>query len=364
MPKIAILTSPEGHYSIAQAVQEVLDEHYSTSFHSIRDSIFNLYTPIYQFFPSFFAVPYAISQYETVSSAVSAILRRKLMRSVSHFIDTTKPDLIICTNAIFLPALEHLSKKNKIPIINVIADPRTVHPLSISTVAVTNLVFDEHMLSLSKGSNPDARFDVTGWFVRETFSKPHNTTALRKKLQLKPNQPTVLVAGGSEGTMMIFKLIPALLQLDQPVNVIVMCGGNKSLQRSIKSLAQVLSTSSSKSMVVPVGFTTDMPIYLGVADVVIGKAGPNTIFETVAVQKPFIAITHIAGQEDGNLELIHEYQLGFVEENPMKVPKLLQAVLDHPARLKKLAGPIAKRAALDRQAGEKLLKIVKSVVGS
>lgn len=360
--KIAILTSPEGHYSIATAIQEILSPSYTTTFHSIRDSIFNLYTPIYQFFPTFFRVPYALSQYSSVSSALSTVLRRKLHHSVSHFIDTAQPDLIICTNAIFLPTLEALHKKNHIPIINVIADPRTIHPLAVSERAETNLVFDEHMHMLSQTNSPDATYDVTGWFVRQAFSQKQDTRELRTKLKLIAGQTTILVTGGSEGTMMVLKLIPALLQLKQPVNVIVLCGNNKNLVRSIKSLVQMVKSVSSHSRVIPVGFTTEMPAYLAIADLVIGKAGPNTIFETIAAKKPFIAITHITGQEDGNLELIREYKLGFVEENPLKVVKLLQSLLDHPARLTRLQAPIAQRAALDRKAGEKLLTIVERVL--
>ena len=82
------------------------------------------------------------------------------------------------------------------------------------------------------------------------------------------------------------------------------------------------------------------------------------MFETVAARKPFIAVTHISGQEDGNLDLIKQYKLGYVEENAIKVVKLLQGVLKNPARLKKLAPSIAKMADINHEAGPKLLEIV------
>ena len=49
---------------------------------------------------------------------------------------------------------------------------------------------------------------------------------------------------------------------------------------------------------------------LGASDIVFGKAGPNFLFDSVACQKPFVSMTHIGGQEDGNVELIKKKKLG------------------------------------------------------
>ncbi len=358
MARIAILTTPEGHFSIAKAMEETLQTVHETRMISIRDSVFELYTPFYQFFPSMYHVPYALSKQTAISTQVVAYLRKKLMKQVAKFIEESQPDIIINTMWIYRPALETLEKKNHIPIINVITDPWSIHPLFISEVAESNLVFDEKTLKTCQSYNPDATYDVTGWFVRKAFYQKTNATAFKKQLKLDPKQQTILIAGGSEGTTMIVKLVPALMQLAKPINIIVMCGNNKSLLNSIKSLSKIIKAVSNQSHVVPVGFTHDVAEYMGVADLIIGKAGPNTIFETVAARKPFIAVTHISGQEDGNLDLIKQYKLGYVEENAIKVVKLLQGVLKNPARLKKLAPSIAKMADINHEAGPKLLEIV------
>lgn len=358
MARIAILTTPEGHFSIAKAMEEALQQSHTTTFLSIRDSTLDLYTPIYQFFPSMYRVPYAVTKYSNVVSAIRRYLRQKLRRQVAQFVEESQPDLIVCTNWIFLPALEELHAKNHIPIINAITDPWTIHPLLISTTATSNLLFDEHVLEVCRKLNPKAKYDVTGWFVRKAFYEPTDVKATRSKLKIDNTKRTVVIAGGSEGTMMILKLIPALLQLENPINVIVMCGNNKQLLNSIRSFQKLIKTIVSQSLVIPIGFTSTVEEYLGVADLVIGKAGPNTIFETVAAKKPFIAITHIAGQEDGNLDLIKEYQLGFVEENAIRVVKLLQGVLKNPTRLTKLEPAIARLAAVNQAASKKLLAIV------
>jgi UDP-N-acetylglucosamine:LPS N-acetylglucosamine transferase len=73
--------------------------------------------------------------------------------------------------------------------------------------------------------------------------------------------------------------------------------------------------------------------YIAASDVVIGKAGPNLIFESVACRKPFIAISHISGNESGNLGMIKDYNLGWVAENPFTAGKLIKDIIADPGLL-------------------------------
>ena len=70
-------------------------------------------------------------------------------------------------------------------------------------------------------------------------------------------------------------------------------------------------------------FTQDIAAYFRAADVIMGKAGPNMLFEATACHKPFIATTSLKGQEEGNLQLIHEFGLGFVQTNPRKAAQIV-----------------------------------------
>ena len=81
-------------------------------------------------------------------------------------------------------------------------------------------------------------------------------------------------------------------------------------------------------------FTKELDKYIKISDLVIGKAGPNLLFETVAAKKPFMAVSHIHGQEDGNLEIIRNYKIGFVEENQIKAIKLIKSIINKPKKNK------------------------------
>ena len=111
-----------------------------------------------------------------------------------------------------------------------------------------------------------------------------------------------------------------------------------------------------------VGFTDEMDKYIGASDVVVGKAGPNLIFEAVAMEKPFIAITHISGQEDGNLELIEKYGIGWVAEDLGRLAPLLKQVIKDPGFIEDKKEKVKVLAKKNRQAGERLVELVKSLV--
>ena len=101
---------------------------------------------------------------------------------------------------------------------------------------------------------------------------------------------------------------------------------------------------------------------MAVSDLVVGKAGPNLIFETVAAKKPFMAVCHIAGQEDGNLSLIKKKKLGLVEENPVRAIRLLKKIINKPQILNRFEKFIKKERQYNKEAGDKLVKIVKNLL--
>ena len=72
---------------------------------------------------------------------------------------------------------------------------------------------------------------------------------------------------------------------------------------------------------------------MAAADVVMGKAGPNMLFESVTLGKPFIATNYIPGQEEINLELIRRHQLGWVALTAEDQRNLIQSLSSNAAAL-------------------------------
>lgn len=360
-PTIGIFTGPEGHLSISEAIAHTLEKEFSVPVFFERDSSFSVYTPIYQYLPAAHKIPFELTKSDRVRKGISEFFKIKYQKKMEGFLSKHKPDLTISTYFMFNPNLVRYQQLTGKPFINVIPDPVSLHPMMVSSDAYQNLTFDQIETDACKKIFPEAKAQPVGWFVRPDFKPVKSSATVRQKLKLHPDYFTLLITAGSEGTTMIAKIVPLLFNVSQPIQVIVACGNNQALLRATKMLQEVVKNNTNSTLI-PLKFVTNMHEYMQAADLVVGKAGPNTIFESTATHTPFFAVTHIAGQEDGNLDLIRNLNIGFVEENPIKAMNKLKKIIEHPESLHTLTDDIKKAAEHNRLAREKLIRIVKQAL--
>ncbi len=361
--KILILTSSEGHVSIAEAIAEKLEGTYEVILKAHRPKIFDYYLPFYQLFPGLFQIPYKLGELEAAMFFIRSFSQKNFGKIIQKFIHDANPDAVISTYYLFDEIASGECMRRHIPFFAVAADPRTFHSLTIASPSTQTLMFDERAIARAQNLLPTIQHNyvASGWFVRKRFEEPQCTKKqVQEKLGLDANVFTLLVCGGSDGSTMIFKFLPLLFQVNTPLQLVVICGNNASLYKSMKAAARLLKYSQKQPLVTMrvLGFTPNIDEYLHAADLTVGKAGPNLLFESIATQTPFFAITHISGQEDGNLELIEDKKLGFVEENPIKAAPLLASIINRPQVLKKFAAPIAAMATYNRQSKDRLLDLL------
>lgn len=361
MKKVAIFTAPEGHHSLSKAAESALDKTFAVCTTLIRDNLFGLYTPFYQYIPSATKVPFMISSVKPVQKYLKQFGHKKYDPAVTKVMKKDKPDIAIATHFMYLPALEKAKAEKKVPLLNILSDPWTIHPLLVAENADLNVAFDSISVQAVQKSAPQAKVESIGWLVQPQFQPVAKPGKLRKKLSLEPDVFTVVFSAGSEGTIGILNFVPSLLQLDTPCQFVVLCGNNKQLVRTIKTISRAIKRVNKKVSVHGVPFVTNVHEYYAAADLVAGKAGPNTIFEAVACHKPFLATTHVRGQEDGNLALIEHYGLGYVEENLFKAAQLLTKLIRQPELLESLQPSIQKMAKYNSLSGKKLLEQVRKL---
>lgn len=377
MKKVLILGGHEGHWSLTQSVSHLLKE---SSFDiQIIDpfsaSVLKIYSPFYRYVPFLFKIPYKMGDLETIQKAVKLYMETKLDKQIKNLIKDYQPDLIISTyflnNFAIAKILDY--QKKPIPFLNVVANPWTINPLEFLDKACLNLVYDDRSRKI--GTDYGFRKETIqpiGWLVRPEFYKLQNAQQIRANLGFDNHTFTLLICGGSEGTNMILKVLPAFLTVNKPLQVIIVCGANKTLFKTLTAFKKVvkrlnhsrfnqwknLSYLNFKLL----SFTDRLPELMSIADLVIGKAGPNLLFETIASLKPFMAICHISGQEDGNLDLIKKKNLGFVEENPLKAISLLKQIIDRPQILTRFQKSIHKEHLYNKNANHLFIQTVKSLL--
>lgn len=346
MKTIGIFTSGYGHESIADAIAEKIEKNangkYKVKVFFRKPVLDFAYSSLYKIIPTSMGSSFHWSSKITQKDEGA----RKIVENLFLFSDEdkirssvtkNKIDLCISTYFEYNPALEKLQKEG-IPFINIITDPRTPHSIIISKKAAVQLVFDDFISKLSTQKNTKK----SGWFVRSKFEKKYNKDKIRKKLNIDKNL-TFLITSGSEGANSVLKILPSIINCNKKVNFIIACGKNKFLYSNILGIKQSLSSlSSSRAKIIPLAFTKDLHLYMQAADMVIGKAGPNTVFESVACETAFFAITHIHGQEDGNLDIIRDYKIGIVEENTKKANHELEKLIQNPKKIESFTENIKK----------------------
>ncbi len=367
MKTIGIFTSDHGHGSISQAITEKIIQHTKNKYKIktfVYDEPFNLlYDYMYKLAPGLFGLPFNMTsklmeKNDTTKQAIELWFTLNNENKIREFIEKNDIDLAISAYLGCNPVLEKIQEEKGIPLINFVADPKTVHPLSISEKAKINFVFDDFIIEKHKKKN----MIKSGWFVRSKFEEEYQKNEIRKKLNINDDL-TILVSSGSEGSSTILKILPSIINCSKKVNFIIACGKNKFLYNNVVGIKSSLDKlSSSEAKIIPVAYTKDMHLYMQAADLVIGKAGPNTLFESVACETPFFAITHIHGQEDGNLEVINEYKLGIAEENAKKANQKLQKLINNPKKLKLFSKSIKKLKKYNQNSINILLKEIDRLI--
>lgn len=130
---------------------------------------------------------------------------------------------------------------------------------------------------------------LTGTPIRESLKSGDRLNGLKLAGFSAGGKPVLLVTGGSQGAAAINSCVrEALPQILQKFRVIHLCGRGHLSKISADGYAEF-------------EYVTDlMPDIFAAADVVISRAGANTIFELLALQKPNLLIPLPKGKSRGD----------------------------------------------------------------
>lgn len=114
-----------------------------------------------------------------------------------------------------------------------------------------------------------------GLLIRPEFTDPAQR-ASRESLNLDPARPVVTVLYGAQGSMRMIELASALRDIPHNAQVVFLCGRNEVLANDLRAM----------DLPFPVrilGFTDKVAQYLSVSDLFIGKPGPGSTSEAMAL---------------------------------------------------------------------------------
>ena len=296
-------------------------------------------------------------------------LRRTIMApvygSVERAVRAAGPALIVAFHPMTADPAVRARKITAVraPVITVVTDLVTAH-LSWVDAAVDRLVVPSEVVAAecAKNGTPADRLAPLGLPVAGEFCRPpldeESRRELKRELGLR-GEFLVVLTGGAEGSGRLRRGAAAILRQVDDVDVVVICGRNRSLRRRVSRLSE----RTEEGRLTAQGFVSNMADWLRCADIVVGKAGPGTIAEATCCGAPLVLTSFVPGQEKGNAEFVTESGAGVYAPRPRHLaaevgrlrrdPAALAAMRDASARAGRpgaavdIARFIADLAALD-----------------
>lgn len=354
---ILIVSSTEGHLSMANSIESGLkSQGFSNVTTYVENSAILPYRLYYRYAPSLHKFSSLLLGSMRLVSTQRKILKLKYNKLAKQLIAQHHPEIVISTNYALNSSFEALMIKSPLSYLTVICDPRSYNLINVTEGKGINLVFDEKQKQIINRDFPSAICNNTGWFVRSEFQPPSSISETKKTIGVDSSKFCALLVAGSEGMLRIQNTVKALMEKKPNLTVVVACGKNQLLYQTMKFMAKQLE--NSPMQILPLSFTSAIAPYFQAADIIMGKAGPNMIFEAVACHKPFFATTSLGGQETGNLDMIKELGIGFVETDPEKAAKLLINLVNDSPKIAKLEPNIKKLAKFNLGSVARLVELL------
>jgi UDP-N-acetylglucosamine:LPS N-acetylglucosamine transferase len=170
----------------------------------------------------------------------------------------------------------------------------------------------------------DDRVDVLGYPVREGFLTAPDRDEARHDLGLD-GRFTCLLSLGAEGVSDRALAIARAIA-EEGHAVLAVAGRNRELEDAFRALAGTFPG------VRPIGFSREMPKMLAACDVVIGKAGPASVMESLAVGRPLVVTGYAGLNEEAVLRFLLRRGLGTYAPDGASLRAALAAWSSSPGR--------------------------------
>jgi UDP-N-acetylglucosamine:LPS N-acetylglucosamine transferase len=294
-----------------------------------------------------YELAYAVTKFPPVTRANSALAASALHRGIEEALLTYRPRGIVISHFFLIaPILEVLrNRRLTIPVITIVTDPFTAHPLWFLARGQTMVVFSERIKECAvRCGIPSDRVHVFPFILDARYSRNDERSSVdvsKSTLGFRPDQRVILLLGGGDGMPRGFRIVKTLLRRHPGVGVVLVCGRNKSLFRKA---GRLVATEEGKNLRV-FAYVDDVPDLIRMSDAVLTKGGASTVMEIIAMERIPVITTYIWEQEKGNVEFVVKEHRGVYEKSIGKLPKILTDIFDDtpPFRLireKNRASPI------------------------
>jgi UDP-N-acetylglucosamine:LPS N-acetylglucosamine transferase len=187
---------------------------------------------------------------------------------------------------------------------------------------------------------------ASGVILNPKFYSPLvvDRAAGRARLGLRPDRPTGLILFGGEGSTEIEHIVRLLNESNPDIQLIALCGRNQRAFDAVRALP-------TRIPIFVEGFTKEIPHYMALSDFFIGKPGPGSISEAIAMRLPVIVERNAwtLPQERYNTEWVEERGVGIVIKSFANIGAAVRDLLipERYARCRQAAAAIRNSAVFE-----------------
>ena len=271
---------------------------------------------------------YATNKFSMIRHFDAAISNFFMKPYLKKRIEEERPSKIVIFHFFLIaPVLDILKElQYNIPVITVVTDPFTAHPLWFQREQERYIVFSERLKEdcIENRKIPASKLQVFPFILDKKFStrlSSDGITKAKEKFGLAAGKKVVLIIGGGDGIPHGKSILRHLLHASLDVEIAIVCGKNKKLYADALNLQKHYP---SLKVFAFVDFVYEL---LNASDIVITKCGASTIMEILIMKKIPIINTYLWEQELGNMEFVRDNELGIYESSITKLPSIIQELI-------------------------------------
>ncbi len=227
------------------------------------------------------------------------LLHRYQAAKLQQLLETVRPDAIACTQAYPCGMVADFKKHHNLPVplVGILTDYAPHLYWFHDTVDVYVVPSEPVKQRFTLRGIDAARVKVLGIPIALNFLEPADREAAARQFGLNPDQPVILIMGGSSGFGQLRDIVLNLDTLPYPCQLVVIAGTNR-------SLFAWLASQRFRHRVVPLGYTTEVAKLMDAATLLVTKPGGMTTSEALAKRVPLVMVNPIPGQEAYNARFL------------------------------------------------------------
>lgn len=279
--------------------------------------------------PWVFESLYALNKLKPVSKVTAEFVSFMLKARIREKIEKENPKKIINFHFLLIKPIKEIVKELglKIPVLTVVTDPYSAHPIWFLEKEQNFIVFSKELQEQIKNFGiKTQKSAVFPFIVNEKFTKDlseEEKENFRKEHNLS-NKKTILILGGGDGMPRGEKILKRLIKAHLDSQIIIVCGRNEELRAKAEYYKQKYNAGNLHIF----GFVPFVYELIQISEMVITKCGASTFMEILISGKVPIINNYIWEQEKGNMEYVRDNRMGLYEKRIPKLPNVIGNLLN------------------------------------